>query len=289
MKVKKFVKMKIRNSKGTWQKTDFSVREDGVLLNTYGKNENSPVFVGQDLIDAGLPMPKPDLSFEDYSETEQALALRIDHPRVELLDRDALENWLSGEEDEEKARMAKLNDRNNQNDFLKSKGYRWEKRSKYFGGEALEHWHLIDPDGNEVVGTRDAGNYVQEFGDIENILLHLGYYGQAALDAHNKRCAEQEKAATERSEARKIVDDYFENSEPHTPIPELEERSLTLISITKSSFDRTMYAITDDGIWKLIYNGMDGDNWSYNNYSMYIATRYDYDADIAKAIEFLKS
>ena len=158
MKVKKFVKMKVKGSDGKWKNTDFSVREDGVLLNTYGKNENSPIFVGQDFVDAGLPLPTPDLDWDAYSIDEQNLALTINHPRVELTaeSREIIEKWLSGEEDREKERIARLEDWNNQNAFLKSRGYRWEKRGVYHSnpGEMVDAWFLLGPDGEVVCGWK---------------------------------------------------------------------------------------------------------------------------------------
>ena len=291
MKVKKFVKMKVQNSKGIWQNTDFSVREDGVLLNTYGKNENAPIFVGQDFIDAGLPMPKLDLDFEDYSEAEQALALTIDHPRVELTSesREALEKWLSGEEDREKERMARLNDKNNQNAFLKARGYRWEKRGVYHSnpGELVDAWFLLGPDGEVVCGWKDS--ITEELAStgpsLKNLLTELGYYGQEAID----RAEAKAKEAAARREMRAKVDAYFADDENRTG--ETFENAQSLFTAPpieiEKHYPRRQFRIEKDCMWHEAWNSSDGDDWSRNNSSYGIARQYKFNAEIAECLRKL--
>ena len=249
--------------------------ENGMLIGT----NRLPMVIGDELKEAGFTASDLSTDVDSLPEALAKIVLRVGDNRGHLVER---RETASERKAREKA------EREDQNAFLKSKGYKWEKRSKYFGGEVgevIDHWYLIDPDGNEVVGKRDAGNYIEDFGNLKGILRNLGYYGQEAINEHNARVAEQERVAAERSEARSKIDAHFD-TKPHTPTPEVAERSLKLISIDSS---RTRYAVTDEGIWKLVYNGMDGDDWSYNNYSMYIATRYDYDAEVVKVLEFLKS
>lgn len=285
MKVKKFVKMKVRGSQGTWKKTDFSVREDGVLLNTYGKNENSPIFVGQDFIDAGLPMPTLDLNYDDYSPEEQALALTIDSARVELSEesREAIEKWLSGEEDREKARMAKLNDRDNQNAFLRQHGYRWERKNYYASGpgELWTGWFLFDADGNEIIGEVEIGDQPVKTGrNLKALLTELGYYGDAektALEAKRERDAK-------RSEMRQKVRAFLDSTEGEKAVSDAKPFRISDINVSRNEFKVEPNA----AIYHLVWNGSDGDNWSYNNDGMYISYRYPYDADVAAALEFLK-
>lgn len=286
VRVKKFVKMKVKGSDGRWKNTDYSVREDGVLLNTYG-NENAPIFVGQDFVDAGLPMPKIDCDWDAYSTEEQNLALTIDHPRVELTSesREIIEKWLSGEEYREKDRMARLNDRNNQNAFLKSKGYRWEKKRLYIGGEigeVVEDWILRDLNGKAVIDFKDGGGWVKAIGDLKRILTQLGYYGQAAID----QLTAEDAARLARHEARVRVDAYFQ-ARSHNP-PETVPATVAKQSFTIAKSSRTRYAVADGEIWVRIYNGMDGDDWSLNNDGMFISAPYPYNAEIVADLELLR-
>lgn len=291
MRVKKFVKMKVKGSDGRWKNTDFSVREDGILLNTYGKNENAPIFVGQDFIDAGLPMPKLDLDFEDYSEAEQALALRIDHPRVELTEasREIVEKWLSGEEDREKERMARLNDKNNQNAFLKSKGYRWEKRGVYHSnpGELVDAWFLLGPDGEVVCGWKDS--ITEELAStgpsLKTLLTELGYYGQEAID----KAAAEAKAQAERRQMREKVDAYFDDDANRTgEVFEDAQAEFTAKPIyLESHYPRRRFRIESDCIWHESHNRSDGDDWSLNNCDYGIARQYKFDSEIADCLRKL--
>ena len=286
MRVKKFVKMKVKGSDGRWKNTDYSVREDGVLLNTYG-NENAPIFVGQDFIDAGLPLPQADLDWNEYSEEVQNLALTIDHPRVELTpeSREMIDKWLSGEEDREKDRMARLNDRNNQNAFLTSKGYHWKKKRLYIGGEigeVVEDWTLIAPTGEAVIDFTDGGGWVKQIGNLKRVLTELGYYGQEATD----KLTAEDAARLARREARVRVDAYFQ-AHPHNP-PEIVPEAIAKQSFTIATSSRTRYAVTENEIWVRIYNGMDGDDWSLSNDGMFISAPYPYDAGIVADLELLR-
>lgn len=291
MRVKKFVKMRIKGSDGRQKNTDYSVREDGVLLNTYG-NENSPIFVGQDFIDAKLPMPQPDLDWTEYSEAEQNLALTINHPRVQLTpeSREMIDRWLSGEEDREKERMVRLDDKNNQNAFLTSKGYRWEKKRLYIGGEIgdmVEDWILLDPSGAAVIDFQDGGGWVKQIGDLKHILTKLGYYGQEAIDK-----AESEAAArATRREMRTKVDAYFNNETNRTGETYEDAQSLFTarpVQIEKH-YPRRRFRIENDCIWLEAHNRSDGDNWSLNNCDYGIATQFKYDQEIADCLRKLAS
>lgn len=291
MRVKKFVKMRIKGSDGRQKNTDYSVREDGVLLNTYG-NENSPIFVGQDFIDAKLPMPQPDLDWTEYSEEEQSLALTINHPRVALMpeSREMIDRWLSGEEDREKERIARLDDKNNQNAFLTSKGYRWEKKRLYIGGEIgdiVEDWILLDPSGAAVIDFQDGGGWVKQIGDLKHILTKLGYYGQEAIDK-----AESEAAArATRREMRTKVDAYFNNETNRTGETYEDAQSLFTarpVQIEKH-YPRRRFRIENDCIWLEAHNRSDGDDWSLNNCDYGIATQFKYDQEIADCLRKLAS
>lgn len=293
MNVKKFVKMKVKGSDGRWKNTDFSVREDGVLLNTYGKNENAPIFVGQDFVDAGLPLPKPDQDWDAYSADEQNLALTIDHARVELTaaSREIIEKWLSGEEDREKERTARLEDKNNQNAFLQSKGYRWEKRGVYHSnpGELVDAWFLLGPDGEVVCGWKDS--ITEELAStgpsLNTLLTELGYYGQEALD----KAAAEATQRQARREMRAKVDAYFANDANRTgeTFENAQAEFTTRPIQIEKHYPRRQFRIETDCLWYEEHNSSDGDDWSLNNCNYGIARQYKFDAEIAECLRSLSS
>ena len=292
MDVKKFVKMKVKGSDGKWKNTDFSVRQDGVLLNTYGKNENAPIFVGQDFVDAGLPLPQDDLDWHEYSTDEQNLALTIDHARVELTSesREIIEKWLSGEEDREKERTARLEDKNNQNAFLQSKGYRWEQKRLYIGGEIgdiVENWILLDPNGEAVIDFKDGGGWVKEIGNLKSILTQLGYYGQEAID----RSQAEAEARSERRQMRAKVDAYFADDANRTgeTFENAQAEFTTRPVVIENHYPRRQFRIENDCIWLESHNQSDGDDWSLNNCDYGIARQYKFDTEIAECLRSLAS
>ena len=266
---------------------------DALLLSASHENKGTPFFLSADLEEAGITV-KPSLPPSEYSEEELKHALRLNDPRVTYGniyegEKENIDAWLTGEFDSpeasKKARYdskqdEKKEERNRQNAFLREKGYKWEKRGYYASGpgEMWEGWFLIDPDGEVIRGEKEIGEEAVPYGiKVETLLTQLGYYGQEALDKLNAE-VEHHKA---RAEAKERVESFFEANESELDVS--DERPF---SISKTS--RTEYKVSEDGIFKLIYNGMDGDNWSYNNDGMYISRRYPYNADIAADLEFLK-
>lgn len=248
------------------------VRQDRVILAA-----GNPLFVAEDFSNAGLPVPKANQKWEAYTEAEQALALTIDHPRVEWKEKPEIRAWLNGEIVEEDTRER-------QNEFLRSKGYKWQKRSVYNSGEGeLEDcFFLFDPDGNAVVGYKDGGFDLLPFGNVKEILTSLGYYGQEAID----KAEAEEKASADRRDMREKVDAYFnddanrlDNSEPNFTTRPIQ---------IESFMPRRQFYIEPDGIWMDTYNSADGDDWSCNNTDYGIASKYRYDAEIANCLEALK-
>ena len=248
------------------------VRQDGVILAA-----GNPLFVGDDFTEAGLPAPKVNQKWEDYSSEEQALALTIDHPRVEWKEKPEIRAWLNGEIVEEDTRER-------QNEFLRSKGFRWAKRGIYHSGDGdmVDRWFLLNPEGQAVVGYKDGGFDLIPFGSVKDILTGLGYYGQAAID----QAEAEEKASAERREMHEKVDAYF--NDDANRVDDGEPNFTTRPIQIESFMPRRQFYIEPDGIWLDVYNSADGDDWSRNNTDYGIASKYRYDAEIVNCLEVLK-
>lgn len=81
------------------------------------------------------------------------------------------------------ARQTEQSTRKFQNEFLKLHGYVWRKKSFYVEHlrDTVSRWFLLNPEGVAVLGCRDAGGYVQHYGDLNSILTELGFYSDAAV------------------------------------------------------------------------------------------------------------
>ena len=267
----KVVVVKITGSNNEIKVMSAKLRQDGVLV----KGPNFPLFVSDDFVEAGLPIPKVNQKWEAYSPVEQALALTIDHPRVEWKEKPEIRAWLNGEVVEEDTRER-------QNEFLRSKRYKWQKRSIYHSGdgEMVDRWLLLDPDGKIVVGVKDGGFDLIPFGNVKSILTELGYYGQEAID---KEAAEK-KASTERREMRDEVFNHFAQYPIETPDQvSFETQPIYL----ESHMPRRRFRIEGDALWIERHNTSDGDDWSLNNCDYGIASRYPFDAKIADYLRTL--
>ena len=266
MKATKIIVVKITGSENKITPMSCKVRQDGVLT----KGPDFPIFVGDDFTEAGVPLPKINQKWDDYSAQEQALALTIDHPRVEWKEKSEIRAWLNGEVIEEDTRER-------QNDFLKSKGYRWSKRGVYNSGEGdmEDRWFMLDPSGNAVIGYKDGGFDLIPFGSVKEILIELGYYGQEAID----KAETEKKASADRRGMRKKVEDFFNS--PALETPEAVTFSVPPIRIESHMPRRQFRIIEGEALWIEVHNTADGDNWALNNCDYGIARRYPFDAKIA--------
>lgn len=176
---------------------DFS--RDGLLL-----LGNRPLFIRADLEAAGLPASAAATEVAVASAEVLSCALRIDDARVRF---DAekhprLVAAMRGDLDALDKRVWEKREREKQNAFLKTKGYRWEKRDFYVGGEIgdfVTRWFLIDSVGKAIVGSKPGMWGVETFGNLERLLTELGFYGDAAAAA-------QVKADLRRAEQRAAVE-----------------------------------------------------------------------------------
>ena len=271
--------IKVKASDNRTREMSVKVREDGLLLML-----DSPIFVGADLTEAGVPMPTPNLPVEEYDSDTLALALRIDHPRVTLIDDKyavKVKAMLAGEPEDTRER---------QNAFLKERGYRWEKQSFYCSGDVgdfVEYWALLDSAGNEVVGKTDGGGWIKEIGSVKRILTELGYYGQEAVDA----AAEAKAKSVERKRMREAVDAYFANDANRTgeTFENAQAEFTTRPIQIEKHHPRRQFRIEKDCIWYESHNRSDGDDWSLNNCDYGIARQYKFDTEIAECLRSLAS
>lgn len=174
---------------------DVDFNRNGLLR--YG---HYPLFIADDLGRAGIPASIAKCYVEDAPDEVLQHALTIHDARVSF---DADEHprlvaALEGDLDALDRGVWNRRKREKQNAFLREKGYRWEKRGFYVGGDIgdiVERWFLINPDGEPEVGARPDVWGVAEFGDLERTLTALGFYGPAAA-------AEQAAADVQRAEER---------------------------------------------------------------------------------------
>ena len=146
--------------------------EDGLLISPHGY----PMAIADELTEAGFKPADAQLPISEVDPEILPLVLRVGDNRGNVVERI--------ETSEERKAREKV-ERDNQNAFLREKGYRWEKQNFYVSGDVgdlVTRWFLIDPDGNAVVGAKDGGGFITEFGSVKTILTELGYYGQEAID-----------------------------------------------------------------------------------------------------------
>ena len=271
---------------------------DSVILQTDGNGKGTyPLLLASDLEAAGVKA-EAGIPYTDCTPEIQALALRLDDPRIKwghvyAEEREDVEAWIAGELDDpkdgttnrvEKERAAEKEERKRQNAFLKEKGYRWEKRGVYlYGpGEMADGWFLLDPDGEVVRGSEPAmgGEEIVETGKPVKILLtELGYYGQEAIEV----LAVQREELAEHRKMREAVDAYFKNEANRTgeKFDDAESEFTTKAIYIESHYPRRRFRIETDALWHESHNTSDGDMWSLNNSDYGIATQFKFDETIA--------
>lgn len=263
--------MRITNPAGKTTARGFEIDRDGIVLNP--ANHDPMFFAGR-----------------------ESQPIRFDEPAVEIpndSDKFAVEQFLAGNCETVRAGVdmfyakreeKKQSERAAENAFLRSKGYKWEKRSLYNSGpgEMQDCWLLFDPDGTIVVGYKDGGFDLIPFGNVRSILTELGYYGQDAID----EAEAAEKQATERRQMRARVDAFFNASALETPESVQFE---TPPIYTESHMPRRRFRIEANGLWIEAHNTSDGDDWSRNNCDFGIASRYPFDSQIAQCLRQLST
>ena len=277
---------------------------DSIILQTDGNGKGTyPLLLASD-VEAADVKAEAGVPFTECPPEVQAIALRLDDPRIKwghiyAEEREDVEAWLAGELDDpnsgstvriENKRKAAAEERKRENAFLKEKGYRWEKRNVYlFGpGEVADGWFLLNPNGEVVRGAKAAvsGEEVVETGPpLKNILTELGYYGQEAIDA----LVEAKAAQTEHKRMRETVAAYFADDANRTgeTFEDAESEFSTRPVYLESHYPRRRFRIETDALWLESHNTSDGDDWRFNNCDYGIARQYKYDAEIADYIRKL--
>ena len=244
--------------------------EDGMLVTPQGQG----MLIGDEVKEAGFSIADTKVPASELPATLKDLVLRVGDNRGHVVEK--------RESHAERAARA-AEERKKQNAFLKERGYRWVKKDYYASGpgELWAGWFLLNPDGIEVIGWQEIGEEpVQTGPPLETILTDLGYYGDEARAALQ---AKREHAQLRKVAMLQVMRHI--KTEPHTPTPAIPD-SKNAKSL--SSMSRAKYLVTDEGIWHWRWNGSDGDDWTWNNDGMYIASRYDYSLEVARAIEFLQ-
>jgi hypothetical protein len=128
--------------------------------------------------------------------------------------------------------------------------------SRYFSRDMLEDFDMFD----DQPGYQYQRDVVEvELSDEERAADQAKADAKAAV----AKASETFKAAIER--IRKDGERPERVDKIDRPVGTIE------VSQSKSAYDYSKIVITPDAIWDLRYNGADGDDWSYNNYSGYIA------------------
>lgn len=250
---------------------------DGFLISPQGH----PMVVGEDIQAAGFKPADFQQPMKKLTDAQRELVLRVGDNRGHLVESREVEKAAKIET--EKA------ERDKQNAFLRQHGYNWKKQSVYIGGELGENvygWFLFAPNGTAVVGIKDGGwGRPEEFGSVEALLIELGYYGEEKKREVAENRAKAEADAKAKAEARERVDVYFKGTESEFAVCERKERERIYLSRT----NRSHYVIDESGLYTLVYNGMDGDDWALNNDSMYISHRYPRNAQIERDLRLLNT
>ena len=261
--------MRITNPAGKTTSRGFEVNRDGIVLNPvnhdpmfFAGREGDPIRVSEDAVEI--------VNESDQFALEQFLAGNCNSIRA------GVDLFYAKQDEDKKA------ERDAENDFLRSKGYRWEKRSVYNSGpgEMVDRWFLFDPDGEIVVGYKDAGFDLLPFGSVKDILTELGYYGQEAIDAADA----EKQAAAQRREMREAIFNHFAQYALETP--DAIKFTTPPIEID-SHMPRRRFRIEDGALWIERHNTADGDDWSLNNCDYGIASKYPFDAEIADYLRAL--
>ena len=252
---------------------DVDFGNDGILV-----IGNRPVFLGADLKKAGLPDSAANTFTDETPASVLAHALRITDDRVSF---DAekhprLVAAIGGDLDALDTRVWEKRKRDEQNDFLRQHGYRWEKQSFYVSGDigdTVSRWFLFDAAGKAIVGARPGIGGIETFGNLERLLTELGFYGDAAQ-------AEQIAADlrhAERTAAWKIVDaaNLTLGNDEVTLAAVPDEVDMFYISYQA----RDTYGIAPDAIWVKCWCHWDRD---------FTEARIPYDAQVAEALQTLR-
>ena len=244
---------------------------DGLLISP----QLTPMAIGTEITAAGFKASDAQMKLENLNPALLPFILKVGDNRGNRVE--AIETAAE--------RKAKRDaERKKQNAFLKDRGFHWEKRSFYASdpGEMVQRWFLLDPAGDAVVGFKDGGGYIAEFGDVESVLTEIGYYGQAAID----KAAAAEEEASARRQMREAIDTFFR--QPALEVPETDvEIDQPVIHIEYYLPRRQFQIIEGDALWIKVHNTSDGDDWSQNNCDFGIARRYPFDSQITEYLRKL--
>lgn len=145
-----------------------------------------------------------------------------------------------------------------QNKILKAHGYYWRKITQDWlddndDFETVPGWHLYAADGREVSVSR-------AFAEIERGVDVVAAEVKADQDAAQREAERQAKMDDWKRRLAQII--MRDGTRPDGDNNPQGERLLDTQDIYGGG---DWFVMADDRIWYVKNNGMDGDNWSYNN------------------------
>lgn len=160
--------------------------------------------------------------------------------------------------------------RDEQNALLRKHGYRWQKITQDWLDDMDDYvtrpgWHLYAPDGRDV----SVSQALDEINRGAGVVLAEKAEQQRAAEERARRVAE---IKAEIAEARQLI--IEQGDMPKLDSLPVGERVLDTSNIMGSG---DTFIITNEHIYYLEFNGMDGDDWSRSNVGGAIGWRIEYD------------
>jgi hypothetical protein len=194
--------------------------------------------------------------------------------------------------------------RTEKNSFLRNAGYKWRKEEIYVdGGMASQYYELENYDGDftSVWALTKPDGSIFCYGyepscDVkyEKLLVEKGFYGDEAITYENQigefAAAKKERAREMNNrigEVRNYFSSNYREKDYHRP-DKMDAFPPECLHPIGKGFNiyggGEVFVATNKGQWDIENNGMDGDNWSRNNYPTggagAIATRFPPDERI---------
>lgn len=261
-------------------------KKEGEVKNVYGDIVNGyvvcmgkPVFSKEMLDQKGLLQKAKETSnlldaTSDLLECVFRIGKNRDGSIVERVDDEAI-----AQKKNEERRI----ERQKQNVFLKEKGYSWKKEIEYNPFHENE-----DEEFSEIWILRDKNR--QKIFNVDNLLITLGYFGQETIQKRNQKI----KAKEEKREVIEDIETFFRKNKGEylEKVLSIDGQAYHVENKGHNIYGGGVgYIVTDNAIWKIENNGMDGDDWSRNNYQTggagAIAMKYIFNKEITEKIFML--
>ena len=127
----------------------------------------------------------------------------------------------------------------------------------------VEHFYEDDDGATHTSYPSDA-NYVFQISYYKTFLESAT---ELDIAEYNQSVKEKQKAVETKKQLRQINEDLLNNPNRISPINCGYPKGIELVLRQGYYQPNEILIITQDSIWSLVYNGRDGDDWSYNNVS----------------------